>query len=146
MYAPFAYLMYITALSITVRNMNEKIDEVAMTKKLDDRSTNEKNVIGTANPTTTGTSKLLKNALLIHLVGWYVQIHPGHAIYEGAKPAVLDSFASAITSAPLFAYYEGLWFVGLNKGLQEKTLFLVDVHTKELCQEGAQLRACEEYD
>lgn len=31
-------------------------------------------------------------ALVIHVLSWYMQIHPGHAILEGRKPALLDSF------------------------------------------------------
>lgn len=79
-------------------------------------------------------------------VGWYVQIHPGHGIFEGAKPAVLQSIGGALTSAPLFAYYEGLWFIGLNKGLQEETKLLVDQYTVELCKKGINMRACADYD
>jgi uncharacterized membrane protein YGL010W len=30
-------------------------------------------------------------ALLVHVFSWYMQIHPGHAILEGRKPALLDS-------------------------------------------------------
>lgn len=69
-----------------------------------------------------------------------------HAIYEGAKPAITESFGGAITSGPLFAYYEGLWYLGMNKQLQEETLRLVDVHTKELCGNGAPLRVCDQYN
>jgi hypothetical protein len=32
-----------------------------------------------------------KWALLVHVLSWYMQIHPGHAILEGRKPALLDS-------------------------------------------------------
>lgn len=31
-------------------------------------------------------------ALGVHVLSWYMQIHPGHAILEGRKPALLDSF------------------------------------------------------
>jgi hypothetical protein len=30
-------------------------------------------------------------ALLVHVLSWYMQIHPGHALLEGRKPALLDS-------------------------------------------------------
>jgi len=79
------------------------------------------------------------------LLGWYVQIHPGHGIYEGAKPAVLQSIGGALTAAPLFAYYEGLWWMGLNKGLQLETKLLVDEYTVDLCRNGAKMRACRDY-
>jgi hypothetical protein len=32
-----------------------------------------------------------KWALVVHVLSWYMQIHPGHAILEGRKPALLDS-------------------------------------------------------
>lgn len=31
-------------------------------------------------------------ALGIHVLSWYMQIHPGHMLLEGRKPALLDSF------------------------------------------------------
>lgn len=30
-------------------------------------------------------------ALGVQVFSWYMQIHPGHAILEGRKPALLDS-------------------------------------------------------
>jgi hypothetical protein len=32
-------------------------------------------------------------ALAVQVVSWYMQIHPGHAVFEGRKPALLDSLA-----------------------------------------------------
>jgi uncharacterized membrane protein YGL010W len=90
----------------------------------------------------TGTGTTLKIAAFIHILSWYVQIHPGHAIIEGAKPALLDSLGGALTSAPLFAFYEGLWFLGINKQLQQRTLSLVAENTARLCAQGATMRAC----
>lgn len=50
----------------------------------------------------------------------------------------------ALTSAPLFAFYEGLWLLGINGELQVKILELVDVYTRELCESGeVVMRACE---
>lgn len=89
-----------------------------------------------------GTGRILKLALAINVFCWYVQIHPGHAILEGAKPAILDSLGGALTSAPLFAFYEGLWFFNINKGLQVRTAQLVAEYTAKICAEGATMRAC----
>jgi uncharacterized membrane protein YGL010W len=85
-------------------------------------------------------------AAILNVLGWYVQIHPGHGIYEGAKPAVLQSVGGALTSAPLFAYYEGLWYMGLNKGLKDETKLLVDKYSIDLCKQGVRMRACSDYD
>ncbi len=88
----------------------------------------------------------MKYAGIVHFLGWYVQIHPGHKIYEGAQPAIMQSLGGALTSAPLFAYYEGLWFLGLNKRLKDETNMLVDQYSIELCKKGVNMRACQDYD
>lgn len=31
-------------------------------------------------------------ALAAHMLGWYMQIHPGHLVLEKRKPALMDSF------------------------------------------------------
>ena len=124
LYAPILYAMYVSAVYLTAQ------DQQAAKKKSDEASW-------------MGTGKVLKIALLLHVISWYVQIHPGHAVLEGAKPAVLDSFGGAMTSAPLFAFYEGVWLLGINKGLQEKTNMLVAEYTADLCAAGAAMRVCE---
>lgn len=90
-----------------------------------------------------GTGRLLTFAFIVHVLSWYVQIHLGHKIFEGAQPAVMQSLGGALTVAPLFAFYEGLWLAGINKGLQNETLALVDKYTVELCSSGLQMRVCE---
>lgn len=92
-----------------------------------------------------GTGDLIKRALLAHVFAWYIQIHIGHKILEGAQPAVLASLGGALSSAPLFAFYEGLWYVGIQKELQQETLARVAELTAKICQEGgeAAMRVCE---
>jgi 2-hydroxy fatty acid dioxygenase len=91
-----------------------------------------------------GTGNLLKLAAVVHFLCWYVQIHLGHKVIEGAQPAVLQSLGGALTVAPLFAFYEGLWLVGINQGLKESTRVLVDKYTIELCTSGqVVMKACE---
>jgi uncharacterized membrane protein YGL010W len=90
----------------------------------------------------TGTGHPLKLAAAVQVIGWWAQLHPGHAIFEGAKPALLDGFGQALSVAPLFAFYEGLWACGIHTGLQARTLQLVAANTKALCAAGATLRAC----
>ena len=90
--------------------------------------------------------KVLKLAGFIHLLGWYVQIHPGHGIFEGAKPALLESLGGSLTTAPLFAYYEGIWFLGLNRDLKERVQTLVNELTIEYCEKGLEIRACADYN
>jgi len=31
------------------------------------------------------------NALVVHLLSWYMQIHPGHAVFEKRRPALTES-------------------------------------------------------
>jgi uncharacterized membrane protein YGL010W len=95
LYAPFLYAMYGSAV-----NLREE-DQRAAQKKVDDSAH------------WLGTGRLLQFAVAAQVFAWYIQIHPGHAILEGAKPAVLDSFGGALTSAPLFAFYEGMWLLGV---------------------------------
>ena len=125
LYAPVQILYYISAI-----HAKEKDQNVI-------HQTKEKKSVHRGN--------LFKRAGIIHLFGWYVQIHLGHGIFEGAKPAVLSSVGGALTSAPLFAFYEGLWFLGLNKQLQDETKILVDKYTKEMCLAGSKMRICSKY-
>jgi len=91
-----------------------------------------------------GTGKLFVWALVLHVLSWYVQIHLGHHIIEGAQPASLQNLGGALTVAPLFAFYEGMWLLGINNELQASTLALVDQLTQDLCTSGTVvMRACE---
>jgi len=61
-----------------------------------------------------------KVALALHIFAWYMQIHPGHAVFEKRKPALLDSFAQSILMAPLFVLYEVLFYMGYDKEFKIK--------------------------
>lgn len=141
LYAPFAYLMYSTANNMMI---GDQLKAMKDHKMKDSTSGNANGKPGKIS--WVGTGKLLKVAGLLHFFGWYVQIHPGHGIYEGATPAAANNLGAALTSAPLFAYYEGLWFVGLNKQLQDQTKVLVDEYSIKLCKDGFNMRACGDYD
>lgn len=91
-----------------------------------------------------GTGTLLKYTFALHVFSWYIQIHWGHTILEGAQPAVLESIGGALTVAPLFAFYEFLWLLGVNRELQMETLRLVEQHTLKICSAGnAAMRVCD---
>lgn len=139
LYAPFAYIMYTTAVNVQINDQIKAKQETSRIKKLKEKKCQD-------TVSWIGTGKALKIASIVHFTGWYVQIHPGHGIFEGAKPAVMQSIGGALTSAPLFAYYEALWYVGLNKELQIQTKELVDEYTKQLCDEGVTMRACADYN
>lgn len=57
-------------------------------------------------------------ALGVQVVSWYMQIHPGHAIFEGRKPALLDSLVQAFALAPLFVWFELLFPLGYRPKLR----------------------------
>lgn len=91
MYAPIWCFMYFTSVSWTVRDQF--------------RSTSSKK-------SWTGTGHVLRLASLFHVIAWYIQIHPGHMIIEGAQPAILQSVGGALFTGPMFAFYEGIWHYG----------------------------------
>jgi len=123
LYFPFLYLVYATSVRWTAHDQRKAKQQ-------------------TDKPSWTGTGTLLKWAMVFHVLAWYVQIHPGHKIIEGAQPAVTESIGGALTTAPLFAFYEGVWLVGIRKDFQERVLSLVADYTTRLCEAGANMRAC----
>lgn len=90
-----------------------------------------------------GTRKLWRWSWIFHFLSWYLQIHPGHKIVEGASPAVMTNVGGALMAAPLFAFYEGVWFMGLRQELHTKIQELVVQYTADLCSQGAAMRVCE---
>ena len=57
---------------------------------------------------------------LVHIFCWYMQLHPGHGIYEGRKPALLDSVLQAFLDAPLFVWYEVAFACGYDPALKQE--------------------------
>ena len=117
LYIPIIYGMYKSATKLAKQEEEPQDD-----KKSDIRKSSS-----TSNST---RSKVLKYAVYVHLFCWYIQIHIGHAMYEGNKPALLDSLGTSLTSAPLFAFYELLWFVGVNTSLQDQTQLAISEYAK----------------
>jgi uncharacterized membrane protein YGL010W len=56
-------------------------------------------------------------ALLLHIFSWIVQIGIGHMYYEQRKPALLDSLFQSLLLAPLFVWFELLFFLGYRRDL-----------------------------
>jgi len=59
-------------------------------------------------------------AVGLHLLAWYMQIHPGHAILERRKPALMDSLIQAFAMAPLFVHMEVLFWLGYRPNLRAR--------------------------
>ena len=124
LYLPFLYLYYATAIHWIQR------DQARAGVK--DKA-----------PHWNGTNNLICWSVVLNLLSWYAQIHLGHKIIEGANPAVLANVGGALTAAPLFAFYEGLWVLGVKKDLRQQVQTLVGQYTEELCEKGASMRVCE---
>jgi len=138
LYAPVIYAMYASAVTIMEKDQTEALGAKASQATTGSDKNTAKKVAWY------GTGKALKFALVVHVLCWYVQIHLGHKLIEGAQPAVLQSLGGALSVAPLFAFYEGLWLLGINQGLQESTQKLVEEYTQELCAEKGieAMKAC----
>lgn len=128
LFAPWLYYMYATSVRWTAQDQYLYI--------------NKPGIATGAAPHWLGSGRLLTGALLLHVASWYLQIHAGHAIIEGATPASLVNLGAALTSAPLFAFYEGIWFLGFRREFQRRVLEQVAVYTKQVCEQGANLRVC----
>jgi len=74
-------------------------------------------------------------ALGIHIFSWYMQIHPGHSVLEGRKPALLDSLVQAFSLAPLFVWFELLFLVGYRPGLYAQLQQRVQAQLDQLKQQ-----------
>merc|ERR1712217_726639 len=57
-------------------------------------------------------------AVFANALGWWAQVHLGHVVYEGRKPALVDSFGQALVVSPLFIFYETAWKLGLMPALR----------------------------
>ena len=65
-------------------------------------------------------------ALALHVLAWYMQIHPGHAIFEKRAAALTDNFFGGLALGPLFAWYEVLFTLGWNPQLRARLQTVVD--------------------
>ena len=58
-------------------------------------------------------------SLLLHVTSWFFQIM-SHKVFEGNKPALLDSITQSFSIAPLFTLLELLFLLGYRKDLDKK--------------------------
>lgn len=89
-----------------------------------------------------GTGRLMRRAWMLHALAWYMQIHPGHQWFEGSQPAILQSLGGALSVAPFFAFYEGVWALGLRQDLYHQISVRVEDLRKDLCEKGTKMRRC----
>ena len=61
--------------------------------------------------------RVIRAALAVHVFSWYMQLHPGHAVFEGRKPALLNGLIQAFMDAPLFVWFEAAFKLGYRPEL-----------------------------
>jgi uncharacterized membrane protein YGL010W len=130
LYAPVLYAMYAAAARWTLRDRRDMMGQSSGSASKQ------------ANWSWQGTGRVLRAAGWVHVLSWYAQIHWGHKMAEGAQPAVAQSLGGALTTAPLFAFYELVWAAGYRQSLHRDVKRLVDQYTLELCAQGVDMRAC----
>ena len=54
---------------------------------------------------------------MVHVLGWAMQLGPGHAWSEKRKPALADSLLQSLLLAPLFVWMEVLFVAGYRPAL-----------------------------
>ena len=87
-------------------------------------------------------TKLYQIAFVLHAVAWYMQIHPGHAVFEKVKPALLDSLGQSFGVAPLFAFLDGFWAVGFAPELKRSVADAVRQRRLEMCIADSSFAFC----
>jgi len=70
-------------------------------------------------------------ALALQVFSWYMQIHPGHAIFEQRNAALTDNFWAGLLAGPLFAWFEVLFWCGWNPQLRARLQVKIDANLTE---------------
>jgi len=79
-------------------------------------------------------------ALALHVLAWYMQIHPGHGIFEKRAAALTDNFIGGVSLGPLFAWYEVLFTLGWNPALRQRLQLVIDKNIREWKESQAQTK------
>ena len=77
-----------------------------------------------------GVTKVLIMTFGIHVFSWIIQF-VGHGVFEGRKPALLDSLVQSVVLAPLFVWLHVLFFVGYRPQLQHEIDEIISKKIKE---------------
>jgi len=70
-------------------------------------------------------------AIALHVFSWYMQIHPGHKIFEKRNAALTDNFFKGVALGPLFAWFEILFWCGWNSELRGRLQKRIDANIVE---------------
>jgi len=74
-------------------------------------------------------------ASALQVLSWYMQLHPGHGIFEKVKPALIDALGQSLGVAPLFAFYEGVWFAGFYTDMKMNLIHKVEEARHLMCSD-----------
>lgn len=79
----------------------------------------DKSTSASGKATTGGSNKAAMLAGALHVLSWYMQLHPGHKVFEGRKPALMDAMYQSFSVAPLFVFYEAAFALGYRPELAQ---------------------------
>ena len=82
---------------------------------------------GSDSKAKTANKIAFKLSMTLFILGWFMQIVPGHAYFEGVKPKLLDSLSQAFVLAPLFVFYEVFWMINPSYRPELKAEYLLKV-------------------
>jgi len=85
--------------------------------------------------------KLALVILAAQAAGWGSQVIIGHNIIEGRKAALLDSLFDALIMAPLFTWYELLFFFGFRSEFKKRLQVRVNERIAELDKKNGATKA-----
>eukprot|EP01121_Diplochlamys_sp_Union-15-3_P006894 TRINITY_DN1744_c0_g1_i1.p1 TRINITY_DN1744_c0_g1~~TRINITY_DN1744_c0_g1_i1.p1 ORF type:complete len:191 (-),score=15.96 TRINITY_DN1744_c0_g1_i1:8-580(-) len=75
------------------------------------------------------SSSALSTAVIVHIVGWVLQIL-AHKYFEGRAPSLLDSLFQSLVLAPLFVWFEVLFYFGYRKDLYKRLSAQIEKNIK----------------
>lgn len=56
----------------------------------------------------------------LHVSGWFMQIVPGHIVFEKRRAALMDGLTEAFLTGPLFVWLDLLFVMGYRPELRGK--------------------------
>lgn len=80
-------------------------------------------------------ASLIVFSLCLHVFSWFIQVRVGHLHYEHRKPALLDSAVQSFLLAPLFVYYETLFYFGFQHKTKNAIQPKIDEKIKQMNKE-----------
>ena len=86
-------------------------------------------ILGATNAVLFGYPSL-QVAWAVFGTAWVLQFI-GHGVFEGRAPALFDSLAQALLTAPMFVLLEVAFFLGYRRGFYKRMMVQVEKNIKE---------------